>query len=174
MKLPLSYEDALAKHPDEVAEVIAQMRKSRSKFRNSDPSAWKWSYDWGERIEGGAMSAADLFKPQKPKPVLSLEERVEDCLRRCEVNLCGNGGYAPVSSDVIREVTTKRYQDEIAEEHRVAGLSQEERDEETREALAFLRGPRNKGFMSFDVVVPSTFRSAEVQDTMVEEYLKKK
>lgn len=42
----VTYPEALAQHPADVALVVAQVRKTRSKFKHTDPSGWIWRYTW--------------------------------------------------------------------------------------------------------------------------------
>lgn len=157
MNLPLSYEDALSKHPAEVAEVIRIARKSRSKFRNSDPATWKWEYIWSELIEGGVMSIREvLLSPPGGPDTRPLEERVNACLARCGVTLRGSGWWTEISSEVLREYHTEYYRKLIEEEGRRNAMTKEEVEEGFQESLRFLTGPRNKGFMAIKVDVDFT------------------
>jgi hypothetical protein len=83
---------------------------------------------------------------------LSLEERVSDVLPRCRgVHLSGHSQIEFVSSEVLRDYYTKVYLEQIEEEQRVTNLTPEQKERELQEALAWLMGPKNKGFMAIGV-----------------------
>ena len=153
MNQPLPYEQALERHPEQVADVIRQVRKGRSKTKNTDPSTWTWSYTWCVEIHG--CSIEDMFREAgREKPVLSLEERVDDLLRRSHVALSGHTRSSDVSSEVLRDHYTRSVTEEMTEEARIAALSPAERDQQVQDALRYLTGPKNKGFVAIHFPSP--------------------
>lgn len=169
MILPLTYEEALAKHPAEVAAVIKQVLKSRSNFRLTDPATWTWRYNWSERVEGGPHDIESMFFNPPPRTNLPLEARVDACLLRCGTHLQGAGGYVEVSSEVLREHQTAFYRERIAEEEAQALKTPEQVAEDVRVALEFLQGPRNRGF--FALPIPVQVDRPQGTDTMLSAFL---
>ena len=74
MIVAISYETALARHPAAVAEVLAMLRKSRSKDLDCDPTHFAWTYSWG--ISGQCISLGELLAGRNPVETRSLEERI--------------------------------------------------------------------------------------------------
>lgn len=66
---PLSYEEARDRFPGATASCVAQLRRSRSKYRNSPPESFLWSLHWA--TQGWALSFADVLSATQghPKPV---------------------------------------------------------------------------------------------------------
>lgn len=50
MIIKISYTEAKKRHPKLVEQVIAKLRKSKSKENKTTPSKLKWSYVWAETI----------------------------------------------------------------------------------------------------------------------------
>lgn len=163
----VSYEEALARHPDGVASILKQVRSGKAKDKDRDATTWKWTYSWGTRIDGGISSLADLLSGKhEPYHVklarMTLDERVADEVHRSKpVHLVGRTPsfktrgvadmhpdyFPPEAEALIRE----GHASQVAEQARVAGLTQEQRDDEVRAALAYLTGPKNRGFMAVRV-----------------------
>lgn len=171
MILPLTYEEALERHPAEVAAVIKQVLKGRSKFRLTDPATWTWRYNWSERVEGGPHDIESMFFKPRPRTNLPLEARVDACLLRCGTHLQGAGGYVEVSSEVLREHLTGVYRERIAEEEAQALKTPEQVAEDVRVALEFLQGPRNREFFSFALPIPVQVDRPQGTDTMLSAFL---
>ena len=144
MDFPVAYDAALRLHPIAVEGAVAMLRKSRSKYRNADPSTLKWNYSWGVTTE--SQSFADVIsniKARKPRRRMTLDERVGDEVARSIVHLVvADLYYSPLGEvpapilDVIAESNAK----EIASEGRAAVMSDEERAADVRRILASL-GP---------------------------------
>ena len=66
MNKDITYAEALAKHPTEVAEIVRLMRKGRSKAKNTDPATWSWSYSWCESFPDMDTSFESLFSEEEP------------------------------------------------------------------------------------------------------------
>jgi hypothetical protein len=84
VKAEIPYETALARHPREVAEVMANLAKSRSKDPDCDPTHFVWTYSWGISVRSGSL--ADLLKGAFPTETRSLEERIGS------ITLCADKG----------------------------------------------------------------------------------
>ena len=166
MNQSLTYQQALERHPEQVADVLRQVRKGRSKTKNADPSTWTWSYDWCVEIHG-SFSFEDLLsgKQEEERQVRlsrSLEERVNGLIRDSHVALRGHTGSSDVPSEVLREHYTETVTAEMAEEARAAAMSPEQRHQEAQEALRYLMGPRNKGFMAISIPITTAKDSTDV------------
>lgn len=153
MELPVDYATALELYPEAVAEAVAMLRKSRSKHRKADPVTLKWKYWWCVEIR--AYTFTELLdgtaqERGKDRHEMTLDERVADEVKRSHVsvvvanNYHGKLGTVP---DVIRELIEEGHKGNMAEEARVAAMSDEEREARTQEVLQQLRG--SPGFMEF-------------------------
>jgi hypothetical protein len=69
----ISYETALARHPAQVAEVMAKHAKTRGKDKDCDPTHFTWEYSWG--VWGKSCSFVDILSGQEPE-TRTLEERL--------------------------------------------------------------------------------------------------
>jgi hypothetical protein len=65
MQVEISYEEAAARYPKQVAEIIANLRKGKSVQKNADPSALSYTLDWGERIQ--AYTFNDLMQGKETR-----------------------------------------------------------------------------------------------------------
>lgn len=75
MNITITYETALARHPMQVAEILKDLAKSRSKDKDMDPTHYKWEYSWCISVK--SCSFADILsgKGQEPE-TRTLEERI--------------------------------------------------------------------------------------------------
>ena len=74
MRVAISYETALARHPAAVAEVLAKLAKSRSKDLDCDPTHFAWAYSWGLSFQ--CCEWDQLLAGSYPVETRSLEERI--------------------------------------------------------------------------------------------------
>ena len=74
MRVAISYETALARHPNEVAAVMALLAKSRSKDLDCDPTHFAWAYSWGLSFQ--CFTLGQLLAGSYPVETRSLEERI--------------------------------------------------------------------------------------------------
>lgn len=90
MHFPTTYAEALATHPDQVTEIIATLRKSRSKHRKAEPETLIWGYETGVRVQG--YSFTDLFSGKAEaerlrQQALTEQEEADDLRARCLTSL---------------------------------------------------------------------------------------
>lgn len=160
--LDTTYEQALSRHPAEVAEIVKGVRKGKARDKDTDPATWRWCYTWGTRIEGGGSLAELLSEKLEPYHIklsrMTLDERVTDEVRRSvPVALYGRvpsgrtGGQEalPDFPPEVGALIRSRHEADLKEVARVSALSPEEKEAERREALNYLTGPRNRGFLAF-------------------------
>lgn len=71
MKVLISYETALARHPERVTEIMAKHAKTRGKDKDQDPRHFTWSYNWGVFCEPVRLYTKPdgTFGFQEPTPV---------------------------------------------------------------------------------------------------------
>jgi hypothetical protein len=149
----LSYEEALKRHPEEVAEIITKLRSGKSKSRNVAPEALVWSYQGSVRVEGSGTLAQVFAAASKPRAVMSLDAKVADQLRRTSVGLHASVGRwygyveLPVPPPEVEESARAGFVKEAAEQTRIAALTPAERQQEIAELLGQLR--KSSGFMEF-------------------------
>jgi len=148
MKMSISYTEALTAYPKETAEAVAELRKSRSKHRKTDPSTLPWEFSWG--VEVKAHSFADLLSGKAQQDAvdrdkMSLNERVQDEVKRTKVSIGVAGRYYAKLPDVPQPIVdgiVKGHEARIAEEQRIASLTPEQRQAEVNDALRQLGGGR--------------------------------
>jgi hypothetical protein len=152
MKIEITYEQAVQRHPEAVQQALAMLATSRSKFKNSPPESFQWSYSLCVRIDG-PTNIYDLFKQaSQPRKELTEDEAVQDVVSRTHCVLqCrqGNGGHycskpIPPPQEYIDQ-QRNGIQTSRAERARYAALPPAFQSRETEELLRQLR--RSPGFM---------------------------
>jgi len=172
--LNLSYEVALTRHPEQVAACVRDVRSGKAKTKDTDPATWTWQYSWATRIESFTFTQLLDGTSQKARQTwdsLTVEEKVTDTVSRSlPVWLEGHppGKRTRGSSeldptffpDEARANLRQQYEDENAEQQRMASLTPEQREEEFGAALAALR--KGKGFLELRVPTRTTTPDPEV------------
>lgn len=153
--IDISYEVALARHPDQVNACIDQVRAGKSKDKNTDPVTWRWTYSWGTRVEATTLERLFREGPKEWSKMNVDQRTVDQVMRSLPVWLmgtppnkrtCGRADLEPTyMPDEVREWIRKGVEEQFAEEQRVAALTPEQRQGELEEALTQLR--KGKGFV---------------------------
>lgn len=157
--IDIPYEVALTRHPDQVNACIDQVRAGKSKDKNTDPATWRWTYSWATRIE--ATTLERLFREgPKDRTKMTAEQRTADeVMRSLPVWLmgtppnrrtCGRADLEPTYfPDEARDRILKAFEEQVAEEQRMASLTDEQRQAEVEGLLKQLR--KGTGFMELVV-----------------------
>ena len=164
MYLPIIYALANARHPEQVAEVMANLRRGKSKNRLAEPMALQWGYDWSVEIGSPMVPGRDLVdmmlgrkNPPKPKEFKTEDEAVADYAQRVNIMLSATIGKKTWYSDTpvpplpkeIEDQFRENFRRDAAEKARLEALSPEERE---AELLAVLRPlSRSPGFMALQI-----------------------
>ena len=104
------YDVVLGRHPLAVRIIMKQVRSGKAKDKDTDPTAWKWTYSWGTRIDGSTSFAGLLSGKHEPYHLqlarMTLDERVADAVARSKPVPRGGrppsgrpGGYAGLPPD---------------------------------------------------------------------------
>jgi hypothetical protein len=103
MNTPISYDEALKRHPVQVAEIMAKHAKTRGKDKDVDPTHFTWEYSWGISIQG--FSFADLLsgKDQEPE-TRTLEERIGSVTLMATKGRRWAGNETPIKAPLPPEV----------------------------------------------------------------------
>jgi hypothetical protein len=160
MRRLVTYEEALKRHPQRVAEALARLRKSKSKWRNAEPETLMWAYSWCKQVKG--MSFPEMLasvKNPQPKKVLTEQQRVDEeigaYILGLDIETPGAHYWSEKFSvvdmppEIVDEVRA-RIQADMKEEARLATLTPEQRGAEVEGLLKQLRG--KPGF--FEVRIP--------------------
>jgi len=108
MRLEIPYEEALKRHPIQVAETMKMLGKSKSRDKDVDPTHYIWVYDWG--VWGKACSLADILSGNVQEETRTMEERI------CGISLFATKGrkygasdtpILPVPQEVLEACTPK-------------------------------------------------------------------
>lgn len=157
--LDIPYEVALTRHPEVVNACIDQVRAGKSKDKNTDPATWRWTYSWGTRVEATTLERL-LRDGPKEWSKMNVDQRVKDQVMRSlpvwlmgtppNKRTCGRADLEPTyMPDEVQEWIRKGVTEQFDEEQRVAGLSEEQRQEELEAMLRELR--KGKGFVELVV-----------------------
>ena len=157
MRLDISYEAAKERHPEQVAEVIETLRKSKSKQKGSAPEDLKWYYNYCKQVQ--AVSLMDVLagaqeRAQQPQTNPTVEERIATMIDGLHFSVEGTKGHwsgrAQLNDGFIPPELMAEYVEaaerEHAEKERFAALPEAEQNAEVEGLLSQLRGP---GFMEF-------------------------
>ncbi len=141
---PLPYKDVLARYPDQVAEIVAKLRRGKSQHRNADPSTLEWVFFWGIIVD-----------PQMVVDYAPIEDQVADRVRRSGVNLqatigkwWGDSSMIPVPPELV-SIHQKAAEDNLARKARVDSMTPEERQAEIDKLVGQLSN--KPGFMALYV-----------------------
>jgi len=123
MKIDISYDQVLLRYPEQAKEVIAIVRKGKSKNKDADPSSFSWYFDFGLRLE-----------PNKP-----IEELIDVSLN---AKLGRSKGKAKILNDIPDEVMDFYNQLKVEKDQeklRYEQLTPEQKQAEFENALAKLK-----------------------------------
>jgi len=159
MRRPVTYEEVQTRYPQRVAEALARLRKSKSKWRNASPETLTWAYSWSKQAK--AMSLFDVLAEMKnpqPKKVLTEQQRVDEEIGAYTLNLdietpgahywSEKFSIDELPPEIVEEVRA-RIQADTKEKERIDALTPEQQEEELEELLKQLRKP---GF--FEIHIP--------------------
>jgi hypothetical protein len=130
MRFKITFEEALARHPAEVAEAIAEIRKSRSRDRNVEVEKMEWAYSY-------SISIPEESEPQVFASLQSTYKRA-----------CGVVSFKSPPQELLARLAqekAKADEEDRKERERWAAMTQDERDREMNNLLQQLRG--KKGFV---------------------------
>lgn len=140
----MSYEDALARHPKEVAKVVEDLRNSSSKFKDVDPKHLIFEY---HKVTGiRAYSAEDIFIHRKHiKVEETLDDKLEEYVKNTSVTLYGrlkNFSSGVKLETIPQQFIDKKRQQLIEEEERqqqIDNQSPEERLKSVQDSISKLQ-----------------------------------
>lgn len=151
MNIKISYQRAMEFCPVEAQQAIANLQKSRSKHRKTDPKDLPWEFAWG--IEIRSESIKDVLsgrsaKRDEAERNRTLEKKIEARKRQIIVSVCvKNYGAALPRGTVPDEIlaielgeVTESHHEEKAEEARQATLTPAQREAEINDILRQLGG----------------------------------
>lgn len=139
----IKVDDVLTRYPDAVREVMANLRKGRSKNRLvTDPTALQWDISYCVKVDGNPIKYGDV------------EGRVADLVANTSATLVGRIERWRGSSESLPEVPDEvvrlhrmRVEEDEAERRRFAALPPKEQFEAQAKILRQLIG--TPGFMAF-------------------------
>lgn len=155
-----SYEKVFKAYPDLVAQVVAKLRRGRSKFKNADPSVLKWTYEYCYSIQCLTFKQVlgNLQNPPPPKPVQTVDEEVADYLRSCTVwiqasksSFWANSEKLPTDPPPswLERVFRERCEAQRKKDAEFADMNQGTKDKHVQGLLAQLSG--QPGFMALRI-----------------------
>jgi hypothetical protein len=105
------------------------------------PEEYDWSYDWGVEIDNSYNP--ERWDPAKICVSLSISKGTSRSWKNID---CG----VDIPPEIARH-ESDRIQKAVEERYRVAHLSPEEKQRKLDEALVYLTGPKNKGFIALRI-----------------------
>ena len=149
MNTPVSCEEAVRRYPQQVKVILDKLRQGNSKNRTSEAQDLTWRFDWC--VSGRAMNFVQVLdearnRQTNPQPEPTVEERLKDFAGRCRVRLAATVGHwqgfsewIPVPDEILA-LQRAAYEKDARERERLAALTPEERQQETKALLNQLRG----------------------------------
>lgn len=145
MHMDIDYNTAMRDFPTEAKQVIAQLRKSRSKKKNAAPATLNWRYIWGVEIRS-QHSLVDIIsgkatEDQEIREAMTLQEKLDDHISRVFCSIQVNKFYSTKLATVpavVQDLIRKNLIMEEAEDRRIDQLTDEEREAEVAKLLAEL------------------------------------
>lgn len=142
--MELTYEDVETRHPQQLVNLICQLRNSSSVMRYADPKHFVFEYHYAMRVEGMSgvefMSRASTGTLTKPK-LDTVEAKVKDWLERATpVRLHAKMGRWNGSEEVpnppeLEETFIKNAERELERENYYSSLTEEDRNKEMKRLL---------------------------------------
>lgn len=160
MKLPVSYEDALARYPDAVRSLLVNRKRSKAKTASLPPEELDWYIEWSVATKGRTFAEVlgGMITPE-PKPEDDIERDLDEYMSCVVAGLTAKKGRGVWSSEPIEEDVSEirawqraNLEEQYAERVRIARLTPEERAREEEAALAQLRG--TPGFTEVPLPAP--------------------
>lgn len=136
MKIDLTLEQAQSDYPNEVDQVVKELRASRSKSKGAGIEKLQFSISWSERVQ--SMSVGDLFSGNTPKQ-FPLEERVFATLQGSVGRWAGYSERIQPCPKEIIALNEKHDKERLTEQARFNALDTEEQEQETEDLLSQLR-----------------------------------
>jgi hypothetical protein len=152
----ITYEEALKRHPTEVALIVKRLRKGKSKLRENDPASFTWEYTRCVECPDG-LTLAEIFSEQgdsrsRRRNTVTLEAAVADEISRshCALYLraprVGIGERVSAPPELEPQVR-EGFERQAREQARVNAMSPKQRQAEIEGLLSQLG--RDPGFMIF-------------------------
>jgi hypothetical protein len=154
MQIQISYDQVSKDNPDVVAALVAKIRRGKSRDKDTDPSGWTWSYNWGVRV--AAVSPREMVSGHLCVKPASAETRADEIMRNVTIWLkvtCRRAWAVMELADetaaraLIREAYLDICAKQIEEEQRMAALTPVERQAEIERLVGELR--KMGGFVDF-------------------------
>lgn len=130
MQIRIKNSDAKKRHPKQYADIVAKLRKGKSKHKDENPSKLEWYYNWATQVK--AFTFEEVLagaKDEEPSQhIVWLSAKIGKWW----------GSSGPVSLEEAIEVTDVIEQNiaaKKAEEDRINSLSEEERRKEVNDCL---------------------------------------
>lgn len=104
MYLEITYEQASARHPELVAEIMDKLSKGKSREKGSPPESLTWGYYWGVTVQSFTLGQL-LSGKGPPVETRTLEERTSCALKGSKGRWHGvswpKDGIRPVPREVM-------------------------------------------------------------------------
>lgn len=146
MQLVQPYEVVAQLHPNAVAEIGQQIRKSRSKAKSLAFEAFVWSYDWGVLVQSAGSFASIVQQASSPPPPLTVEEELARYKSNCRVLLKASHGrtswFVKLQEvpDAVLQPRREHLEKMAEETRRFNALNPEEQEAERQKAIADFMG----------------------------------
>jgi len=138
----LTYEEALNQYPKEVYACLTQLRNSRRKNKNADPTTLKWHLEMCVAVPTAPFGEL-LDNALNPPPALSLDDQVAEYMSCTMTSLCGAGYSEPVPTPAFVATDHRAYIEKTERETAAfALLPNDEKERQIQDLLDQLPGVR--------------------------------
>lgn len=146
MQLVQPYDVVAQLHPEAIAEIGQQIRKSRSKAKSLPFDSLVWSYDWVVLIQSSGTLAAVFQQANNSPAPLTVEEELAQYKSNCRVLLKASHGRTswfarlPEVPEAVLQPHREQLEKRAAEERRFDALTPEEQEAERQKVIADFMG----------------------------------
>ncbi len=150
MKLvEIPYAEAVRRHPNEAAFILAKLRRGTSRHKAAPPDKLTWWYECAVSVQGYTLAsvlAGAERADRAARDAMTFEERVADQVARTSTTLNAKigrwwgGRGIRVNPPEVEVKAREGIARSMREEAEYRLLPQEEKDRRAAEALASLRG----------------------------------
>jgi len=156
MNIQTTYQCVAERYPEQLEEIQAQLKKSKSKEKGVPLAEWDWSFHFCVRIEDCGLNIMDILAGKKPKPVPKAQQLYEQRLKNTSCGIMVSRRHACMQSLPLKELPKeivdfwqKEKEERLKEETRINTLTPKENQAEISGLLAKLG--KSPGFVGIHI-----------------------
>lgn len=156
MQIETTFDDVRENYHSALTEVLSRRARGNSRAKTIAPSMLEWSYRWSEFVE--CVSPSDLVQGKGQRKQETVEEEFARRCRNSTAWVVAKGGRTvwssanlPTLPEPVKAGIRRLCEERVKEETRYTAMTPAQRDGELRDALKYLMGTKNKGFVVLSI-----------------------